>query len=103
MPNCFILIRKDDLKGGPVAFSKIDAELCQRLDLPFDDHQYTCGWYDAIGLALAMGMTLPELVDHYRKEAEEDDPYPSAVIAWRIAAHLCEYYTSNAWAEIGRR
>lgn len=102
MPNCYNLTRKG--WPSPATLQTVDAELCQNLSLPFDDVHWTCDWHNIIGFSLAMGRTLPELIDRHRenetKYPEDRDTYHDLV---RICAYLNEHYTVDAWAEIGRR
>lgn len=101
MPNCFQLTKKG--YPSPAILKVVDAELCQNLDLPFLGHRWTCGWYNDLGLALACGKTLPEMIDIYqvkvvkRVRSSEHD-----VAMYRIACYLNEHYTTDAWVEIGR-
>jgi len=55
MPNCFSLTRKSDKAAGPVSLSKIDEELCQHFGVQPDPVKYYEGWYNSIGLQLALG------------------------------------------------
>lgn len=101
MPNCFALTRKGDSSATPL--QQVDRELCQNLELPFDELQWVCHWYDLIGFSVAMGRTLPELIDRFQKnatlhadDAEGRDHY---LVLVRIAAYLNEHYSTDAWAE----
>lgn len=87
MPNCFSLTRKGE--ATPTPLQEIDRELCQNLDLPYDDLEYTCEWYSIIGFALAMGGTLNQIVETLEPGSNR----------YRIAAYLNEHFTSDAWAE----
>lgn len=99
MPACFQLTRKGDSK--PSALAWIDSFICQRLDLRWNKRTYTHGWFDDIGFKIALGRTLPELIDHYRQSCEGiADEYRTHELAmWRIAAFLNEEFTTDAWHE----
>lgn len=95
MPNCFTLTRKSDPDAGPVAFAKIDEEICAHLDVPCHPKHWYLGWYDDIGMALAHGMTFERMREIYEEDRE--------VQAIKVVDFLDENFTANAWAEIGRR
>lgn len=99
MPNCFTLTRKGFTT--PATLQVVDAELCQNLDLPYDDKEWTHHWYDYIGLRLALGQSFEAIIDDATLAATEDyvafkDYY---LTARRIAAYLNEHYTPDAWWE----
>ena len=53
MPNCFTLIPKGT--NTPARFAEIDDKLRKAFNQPEDAEKFLWGWYDTIGLALAMG------------------------------------------------
>ena len=91
MPNCFTLQRLHS-PTVPVPFNEIDDELRQALNQEPDTEKYLFYWYDIIGLRLAMGQSLQQIHDTI-----EDDGLK------QVAAYLLRYYTSDAWAQIGKR
>lgn len=94
MPVQVILTRKGDTE--PRSFHDIDRELCQALDIPFDEEEWAGNWYNTLcGWGLAFGASLDWLVDYWRKQAEDGNE-PS-ILFWRIAAYLNEHYTTEAW------
>lgn len=87
MPNCFELRRKTD--GERENFSVIDDLMREHFGAPPDPDKYYRGWYDGIGLALAMGMTFEQIVAKYEEISEKDG---AAIARW-----LDEHYVSGAW------
>lgn len=53
MPNCFSLTPKGEKK--PAILQDVDNKLREAFHQPHDDVNWLWGWYDMIGLALAMG------------------------------------------------
>jgi len=93
MPNCFTLTRKSDPAAGPVKLTLIDEELCAHLGVEVHPSNWCFGWYDIVGFALAMGKSFAEI----REFCEDyEDLHP-------IIDYLDANFTTNAWAEIGRR
>lgn len=106
MPNCFQLTRKG--YPSPAVLQSIDAELCQNLDLPFSEDKWACGWYDLIGFSLACGRTFDEIADAIKEGCIKDNnedirQRDRGYQLLRINHYLNEHYTTDAWAEIGRR
>jgi hypothetical protein len=97
VPNCFQLMRKD-APDKPVAFTKIDEELCELVGEPVHPKYWLCGWYDIIGFAIATGKALGSAELDERMKDYVDEP-----VLMQIYEHLKANYTSNAWVEIGRR
>jgi len=89
MPSCFSLTRRGD--SGRAILQEIDKDICQNLDIPFNEKEWAHGWYNFIGLALAMGHSLEYIIDLCWKHEEW--------LSLRIAAYLNENYTSDAWHE----
>jgi hypothetical protein len=94
MPNCFQLISKET--GQPTAFNKIDDDICASLGIVPDAVKYYRGWYDFIGFMIAIGKPLGS--KELRKEVEDVDKDLLPVLDF-----LEQHYTSDAWAQIGRR
>lgn len=106
MPNCFTLTRKSNPEAGPVEFTEIDEEMCRHFGVPCDPVQWYMKWYCfACEWGIALGATLKQLVDDWEDEHLLFDDEPSEFdIRWHeILVWLDENFTSDAWAEIGRR
>jgi len=89
MPACFQLTRKGDTE--PSRFCDLDEAICQHLGVNADPVKYIYGWYDTVGLRLALGYSFNTIIDNLKE-----------VGAWElvaIAAYLNEHYISNAWHE----
>ena len=91
MPNCLTLTSK--ATNEPTSFVQIDEEICAHLGVPVHPTKYVHGWYDTIGLCLAMGKTF----DEQRRIFAE---CPELL---KIIDYLDEHYIPDSWAEIGRR
>ena len=87
MPNCFTLTLRGAAEASSLA--SVDEAICEHLGVPVHPTRYVRGWYDTIGLGLAMGKPLSRI-----REIYSDDP---AML--RIASFLEEHYTVDAWAE----
>ncbi len=101
MPNCFQFSSKDT--GLPVKLHTIDEELCTLLGVPVHSDNWVCYWYDCLGFPLAMGKTLTEIKNDLAKDlakSEEKEAYTNLI---KICEYLDEKYTTDSWAEIGRR
>ena len=102
MPNCFQLFKRNG-DGKPVAFNLIDAEMCEHFKAPIHPTQYYYDWYGTAGFAIACcGRTLEKQIAECQAATEIDRSAEETryieVLQW-----LNEHYTSEAWAEIGRR
>ena len=86
MPYCFQLTRTSDPKAGPVDFCEIDQELCEHFDVPCHPKDWLWGWYDCIGLELAIG--------HSWEDIEATD-YSEGMK--EIAKYLEENFTVAHW------
>lgn len=85
MPNCFAMTKIGE--SEPAKLVAIDEEICAMLGIPSDPVHWVHGWYDSIGLSLALGKSLDEIVKIYA-----DDPPLD-----RIAVYLRDHYTVKAW------
>lgn len=110
MPNCFTLTRKSDLEAGPVPFITIDNEMCAHFGVEPHEKFYFCDWYNTIGFRIALGRKLEDMATIYEDEATDpkNTALTSDAIKWyesiiKIAEYLSERFTSDAWAEIGKR
>ena len=89
MPNCFTLTSK--ATGKTEAFSKIDEDICAHLGVEVDPVEYVHGWYDSIGLGLAVGKSFDEMLEIFKE--------PETI---KIVNFLKDHYTSDAWYETRR-
>jgi len=92
MPNCFQLIDKTTEQAEK--FSVIDDKLCAHLGVEPHPKHYYRGWYDSIGLALAVGKSFEEIL------ATVQEPHPTYGVdeeSIKIVKWLDEHYTSTAW------
>lgn len=103
MPNCFQLTRKSALHEGPVKFILIDEEMCKHFNLPCDPVQWHNGWYDYIGLCLALGDDWDKIRQGIREWEKDGSISPYAAHMIEICDWLEANFTPNAWVEIGRR
>lgn len=104
MPNCFQLLSKKT--GEATRFVEIDEELCKHLGMPVDPVKWVGGWYDWVGWAIAVsGKTLPQLVQEGEADVKRlaGDELEQAEFMLKVVTFLDENYTSDAWAEVGRR
>jgi len=93
MPNCFSLTRKSNPEAGPVKLTLIDEELCSHLGVEVHPEYWVHGWYNSIGLMLAMGKSWDECREIFK---DSDVLLP-------IIDYLEANFITDAWAEIGRR
>jgi hypothetical protein len=95
MPVCFQLIPLPLAQGGPLNaptdLAKIDDAMRNYFRVPPSDKEWLCGWYDSIGLRLAMGDDFPTI-----RKAMADQGLPSLV---RIVAFLEANYTARSFRE----
>ncbi len=91
MPNCFQLTHKGDTE--PMSLNKIDEMICNHLNVPVDEVKYVHGWFDSIGFSLACGRNWEQVRENF-----SDCPELMPIIDF-----LEENFTSDSWAEIGRR
>ena len=85
MPMCFQLTRKGDKE--PSSLQHVDCCICQALDIPFSEDRWAAGWYDSVGLLLAVGKSFEEIMDIVTGDRR------------RICAYLNEHYTTDSWKE----
>ena len=89
MPNCFQLHSK--ISGEPRNLTEIDEELCHHFGAEVHPTRWYEGWYECIGLSLALGCSFEQTAETFKDDA--------ALVA--IAEYLAKHYTAVAWAEIG--
>lgn len=61
MPRCFQLISKETKQ--PEALAAVDDKICAFLGVEPDDVKYVAGWYDTIGLMIAMGLEKEDIFE----------------------------------------
>jgi len=89
MPGCFSFQRKNDPDQKNVPFNLIDDEMRVHFGAEPDPIRYYYGWYDHIGLALAMGQSLEQIRDRFK---ELDEPMGISITEW-----LMEHFNTNAY------
>ena len=99
MPNCFTLTRKG--ASEPSTFVAIDEEICAYCNIPVDPDLFAHNWYDTIGLNLACGRSLDELLESATARYDPEDPEDLTML--RILRYLNSHYTSDSWYERGGR
>ncbi|SRR6266446_7653374 len=102
MPNCFSLTRKST--GQVAILQEVDTEMRKLFKEPPDPDHWLWSWYDTIGLRLALGRTFTDIIQKCHSniiEYPEDKDYYNRKL--EIAKYLSENFTSDAWAEIGKR
>ena len=103
VPNCFQLARKSEPEK-PIALSVIDEEMCQHFKAECDPIKYHACWFDIIGFKLAMGQSFIKIVASLAKSMSEMPQYKDDYLHLiEIALWLDEHFTSDSWAEIGKR
>ena len=92
MPNCFQLIKKGEEE--PTNLQTIDDEIWLKFygSIPEPNLHWYCGWYDCIGLRLAMGKCFKDIQKEF------------SVGNWtekikNVLDHLQEHYTARSWYE----
>ncbi len=107
MPNCFRLYLKNS--GEAATLCSVDEAICAHLGVKVNPTKYVAYWFDTIGFPIAMGKTLDQIIEKFGLElatANAIDDQDS-VKYWQeqltIAEYLNAHYTTDAWAEIGRR
>lgn len=98
MPNCFTLTPKGE--DTPKNLARIDDDMCEHFGVKPHPNNYLNGWFDSIGLRLAMGDSLEEIKANYSSkigERVEHDGFDIYKRLATIAAYLEERYTSDAF------
>ena len=90
MPNCFTLTAIGNRE--PSTLNDIDVELWDKFNggEPKGNNQYLWGWYDNIGLQLALGWSWSKIIKSYKKGSD----------LHMLAEYLSENFTQNAWYEV---
>lgn len=97
MPNCFQLFRKGEKE--PAILQKVDDELRVAFEQPPDPENWLGGWYNYIGLCLAVGNSFEEIIADFDQRVANDPTDYWAKDMADIARWLNEHYTSDAWYE----
>ena len=99
----FSLTRKSDLNAGPVDLQEIDDEVCVHFGVVSDPNDYYLNWIETIGLMLALGKTLEQVVNDCHELMAE---YPDSRSYYKRKAEIAEYldqqFVPDGWAEIAR-
>jgi hypothetical protein len=99
LSNSFTLTRKTDVNSGAVSLAKIDDEMCRAFDIVPDDDKYYHGWVDTIGLLLACGKSLDQIISRYK---ENISSYPENMPSYMKTLKIAEYLKENYIPELGR-
>ena len=96
MPAYFQLYPKNS--DEPAKFADVDDKMRAHFNAPPDPDKYLCGWYDSIGMRLALGQSFDEIRAEWfsYNEAEGYDELID-ILDWLEAN-----YTPNSWTQIGR-
>ncbi len=103
MPSVYQLFRRDN--GASPFLQTVDRQLCQELDLPFDEKEWVADWHNHIGFMLAIGKSFPQITNTIKKNiAEWQEKGKTDYVEWsytllRINHFLHEHYTVDAWKE----
>lgn len=87
MPNYFMLIRKGE--SAPTLFVHVDNELREAFGEPPDEDRWLYGWYDTIGLALALGQNWEQIRTVF-SDCED---------LLKIVDYLEERFDTDSWVE----
>lgn len=89
MPNCFQLL--DRTTEEAVKFADLDIELCSHTNNLPHPVNYLAGWYDCIGLRIALGRTYDEMYQEFHEYASKPiDPNDVSSVA--VQHSIREYY-----------
>ena len=112
MPNCFRLYRKPVTPDTqPAILQDVDAAICAHFGKPVHPTYWANDWYHVIGFLIAckndcaLGSTnlrneVAKWYDYGPTDAFRIDHMTNQL---RILDYLEAHYTSDSWAEIGRR
>lgn len=90
MPNYIQLTCKKT--GNPATFQDIDNILCKALNVPCDEKQYYCQWYDIIGYSRKSNIQdIITTIKGFNQKLPGDDEL-IRVLAW-----IDENYKLDAW------
>ena|SRR5258707_9341031 len=103
MPVCFQLCPKG-YPDKPAHFIAIDEAMCAALGQPCDPEKYLWGWYDTIGLRLALGSSFEKMISEWEDARDGANGSGNAYIDRMIqmAQWLSANYVSDSWREVGR-
>jgi len=95
MPNCFQLRSKAE-PTKLIRFIDLDEDLCNHFGVPVHPDEYYLGWYDFVGLRLAMGKTF----DDMRQYLSTSDHTEWSMKMLAIVDYIDDHCTSDAWYEV---
>ncbi len=87
MPRCFALTKKGE--NEPTKLQAIDDEMRVAFGAPPDSSQWFRGWYNIIGLGLAVGKSFAQMRELFEDDAELVE----------CLTYLEEKYESDCWRE----
>jgi len=87
MPNCFKLINRQT--GDPEKLIDIDDQIRDFVGAEHDETNFYLGWYDIVGLELALGHDWKQIM-----EKHQDDDEMMDVINW-----MATRYDPVAWVQ----
>jgi hypothetical protein len=93
MPNCFQLTKKGET--GPMKLQQVDDLMRAEFGEPPSDTEWCFGWYDGIGLMMALGHNearCKELIDDWY----ENSPRREAL--QRVNEWLWREFTVDSWS-----
>lgn len=90
MPNYFTLTKKGEEKYS--SFFDIDTEMREAFGEPSSETVWLDGWYDVIGLGLAMGYSWDKMREYLKGD-----------MTLKILDYLEKNYDANAWSQVGGR
>ena len=105
MPNCFCLYRKADIDSKlelkAVPLNIVDAELCAYMHIEVHPTDYAFGWFDVIGLRLALGQSFIEQIANAEEHATEpnSDDTEYYIEQLKILRWLDANFTFDSWVE----
>lgn len=85
MPNVVQLYYLDGTKAD---WLDVDRAICHRFEAVADDEHWYGNWYNVIGLYLALGKTMPQVVDLCKDTGLR-----------HVACFMATNYTADAWYE----
>lgn len=100
MPACFQLTRKGE--SEPANLIEVDAEMCKHFNVECDPVKYHYGWYDSIGLRLALGWPFEKISGEYGEriaDTADQETVDYCVHMSKIISWLQENYTADSWHE----
>ena len=95
MAAYFQLLNKST--GEAVSFNKLDEDICNHFGWPITD-EYVYGWYNAIGMRVAVnGMTLEEVKTRFQEYIDKNDHAEYYTTLNNIIDFIAKTYTTESW------